>query len=531
MKPNLLERARTAFMAASLGWTWKGGYSSSSSGWSGSKFVGALSYNSIWMLDHAMLRAKARIAYWDSSEARALISRILDNVVNWGLTLEAAPMWDLCAPDATPDARRAWVRSVQQRFMLWMNCTDPDAAGRKTGYQLTGFGFLNRLRDGEIFAILRYSGDASKLNPLEIQFIEPDQIVNPVDATMIDAIKLRGNRVIDGIEIDSAGREIAIYVQDQVTRGFTRIPQFGGKSRRRFYIHSAIADSVGQVRGISELAHVVHELQKLTDYGIAELEAAVINAIFAMWIKPGPSASASKAFAGVAQAQAPTTGPSGDPLAPDTRGLVSKPGILMQNLKAGEEAQSFDTKRPNVNFEKFHDIILGNIATSKGVPLEIVKMQFGQNYSASRATILFFWNAVESWRYDLAAEFLNVIYEAWLAAEIDAERIQAAGFDAPLPRKAWLNCEWTGINKPSIDPQKEATAADLRIAAGLTTREREAKLNNGSDFSENIERLAMENEELADANAPLAPAQSITQPGASTDMPADGEPAGGQGGQ
>jgi capsid protein len=73
-------------------------------------------------------------------------------------------------------------------------------------------------------------------------------------------------------------------------------------------------------------------------------------------------------------------------------------------------------------------------------------------------------------------------------------------------RRAWLNCEWTGINKPSIDPQKEATAADVRIAAGLTTREREAKLYNGSEYDDNAAQLAIENAALAAANESLQPA-------------------------
>jgi lambda family phage portal protein len=447
--------------------------------------------------------------------------------------LEAQPVWEVIDPKnaISPEARRAWVKNVQARVSLWMNSTDLDAAGKKTGYQLMGFSLLNELRDGEILPICRYTSDAQKLNPLQLQFINPDQVRDPIDGAMLSAATARGNRIVDGIEIDSDMREVALYVWDDTPMGMGQVPTFrcvrvprsGGKSSRPFYLHPALCDSVGQVRGISWLAHIVHELQKLTDYGIAELEAAVINAIFAAWIKPGPSAPASKALAGIAirtkvqQEDDEADGKS-------TTGIVNKPGIVVQTLKAGEEMRSHDTTRPNVNYPAFHDTVLSNIAMSLGIPLSIVKMAFKQNYSASRGEICFFWNAIDSLRYNFAAEFLNPIYEIAMTEWVRAEKVEATGFlEDVFLRRAWLNCEWNGINKPSIDPQKEATAVDLRIAQGTTTREREAKLYNGSEYDDNVAQLQRENDKLAEAQknmkpTPAAPAQLDP----SADQPANG---------
>jgi lambda family phage portal protein len=465
-------------------------------------------------LDHARLREKSRIAWWDSPEARALLTRLNDNAVNWGLMLEAAPVWDVIDPgdSINPEDRRAWVKRVQALFGLWLNSIDLDAAAERTGYQLQGFTLLNKLRDGEVFAVCRYSPDAAFLNPLQLQFVNPDQVRDPIDGVMISAVKARGNRIIDGIEISAAGKEIAIYVWDDEaysagaipSHTCTRIPKRGNKSARLFYLHPKLADSAGQVRGISALAHIIHELKKLTDYGLAELEAAVINAIFAAWIKPGPSAPASKALAGIApRTKVEREDAEADGEAPT--GIVNKPGIVVQTLKAGEVMESFDTKRPNVNFADFHDTVLSNISISLGMPLSIVKMAFAQNYSASRGEICFFWNTIDRLRYDFTAEFLNPVYELAMAEWVKAGKVEAAGFDDILLRRAWLNCEWTGIQKPSIDPQKEATAVDLRIAQGATTREREAKIYNGSEYDDNVAQLAKENAALAEAKKSLRP--------------------------
>ena len=113
----------------------------------------------------------------------------------------------------------------------------------------------------------------------------------------------------------------------------------------------------------------------------------------------------------------------------------------------------------------------------------------------------------------MGSQFLNLVFEAWLAEEVKAGRIPAPGFvgASPVIRRAWLNCSWLGASKPSIDPLKEANAARARIEDGATTREREALAYNGSDFAENAARLTIENVALAAANAPMKPAPAPAQ--------------------
>lgn len=191
----------------------------------------------------------------------------------------------------------------------------------------------------------------------------------------------------------------------------------------------------------------------------------------------------------------------------------------MQTLKAGEDAESFDTKRPNLSYALFHDALLEEISTSVGVPLEVVKVKFGQSYSAMRGIMQVFWNQVFGWRYDQASDFDNIIYETAMAEWVGAGVIEADGFEtSELLRRAWLNCEWTGITMPSMNPTDDAKAADLRIAAGLTTREREAILHNGSDYEENVARLALENEVLAAANKSMQPTKPAAPGGLTPDQ-------------
>jgi len=483
----------------------------------GSKFHGAMSYPSSWDADTEALRNKSRKAYWETPQASAIIGRLADNVIGTGLSLECAPIWSLIGDQGMDDdAKHKTAREIELRFHLFLQSHELDASGRQNGYELQGYEFINRARDGETICIFRYADDPRRMSPLSLQFIQPDQIGTPTDASMINAAKARGHRIIDGFEVDNSGREIAIYVHDDDTRNVTRVP-FYGTTGRRFVLHPIIADTLGAVRGPPLLGNVLHELQKITDGTVAELEAMVLNAVLAVWIKPGPDAPASKALTGIrrrsiVQGEGITTESTPATESGPVTATFDKPGLIVQTLKAGEEVSSFDSKRPNVNFATFVREITKIISASKGIPIEVLEETFNQNYSASRASLLLFWNKIEHWREVEASQFLGPIYEAWFAEEVRLGHIKAPNFaDSPLIRRAWLNCSWIGVRLPSIDPKKEAEADDLRIAQGAKTRERNALDYNGSDFSENVGRLKIENAALAEANAPLNPAPVVAE--------------------
>jgi len=512
---GLLDRVKLATAAltgkVTASWNWRGGTKSGHI-FDGSKFKGAMFFPSLWGQDTTALRDRSRSAYWESTQAQSLLGRLADNVVGTGLALESKPIWTLLkgVQSLTTEQEHEKARDIEQRFDLWASSHEPDAAGKHNLYELQAIEYMNRLRDGETFNILRYSGDASRMSPVSLQKIMPEQVMTPADRLSEELTKLSGKRIVEGIEIDEFGREIAIHVANDPNKTeTTRVPVMG--TSRRFVIHPTNDDTLGGVRGTPLLANCVHELQKITDGTVAELEAMVLNAVMAVWIKPGPDAPASRALAGI---QKRGTTESCESQGTETgQTTFDKPGLIIQSLKKGEEIQSFDSKRPNVNFGTFIDHIVKHMAASKGVPVEVFTESFNANYSASRASLLLFWRKVEIERAKSASQFLGLIYEAWFTEEVNAGRIQAPGFDAsPVIKRAWLNCGWNGDKQPSIDPLKEANADDVRIAQGSTTRERVAMEYNGSDAMDNIKRLAVENEALAEANKSMNPAPMVQVP-------------------
>ena len=508
---------------AVAGWQYRGGTKSGVL-FDGSKFRGALARPSAFDLDVCALRERARRAHWDSPQASCLLGRLADNVIGTGMTLECSPVWDLVgAMGKSEDERRAMCREIEWRFYLYMKSRELDATGKLSGLELQGFEFINRMRDGETIVVMRYNDDARRMSPLSVQFVMPEQVAEVYDASLVAAAKARGNKIVDGFELDSVGREVAIYVRDEETQATTRIPFYG--ARRRFVLHPIVADMIGAVRGSPLLGNVLHELTKIADGTVAELEAMVLNAVIAVWIEPSPDAPSSKALAGIArrtpetvtqEAQQADSGPSVT--------KIDNSGIIVQSLKAGEKVNSFDTKRPNTNFATFTREITKTLAASKGVPIEVLEQSFNANYSASRAALLLFWNAVERWREVEASQFLGPIYEAWFAEEVRLGRIRAPNFnDSPIIRAAWLNCLWIGKRLPSLDPLKEASADEARIQQGATTRERNALDFNGSDYWDNVARLEGENAALAKAGGQAMSAPSSTQDGEDNDETEGGD--------
>lgn len=521
--PTLVARFRDAWKITAS-WGRSSGYSSGIR-FDGSKIRGALrgTYASGSDLDYDALRNRSRSAYWDSTEARSLLSRLVSNVINTGLVLECSPLWELLGSSLSDDAKREFARAVEQRWWAWASSHEPDAAGRRNLAEMQDFTFANELRDGEALCILRYSASPSRISPLSMQILDVEQIdtlVTTGRSEFATAVKNRGNILRDGLELTPSGEPVAVFLIDSDTRKTERVPFYSASSDRTYVLMPAILDLPGQVRGVGPLAPVIHELQKSTDYKLFEIESALVNAIIAAYITPSADSDTrtkvQDVIGGGVQARGSSTGSTSSAATPEEV-RVTKPGLFVGSLKKGETITSFDTKRPNVNFESFLSAITKSVSASLGIPVEVLEMKFSSNYSASRASLIMFWQNVEKWRSHFVSQLLQPMYEAWFGEEVRAARIIAPGFkDSPFLRRAWLATSWIGVSMPSIDPLKDAQADDVRMAQGATTHERVAMKYNSTDFYDNARRLQKEKELLPAESATVATSRQAI-PGSTED--------------
>ena len=174
----------------------------------------------------------------------------------------------------------------------------------------------------------------------------------------------------------------------------------------------------------------------------------------------------------------------------------------------GEDVTFGDPSRPNSGFDAFVTSMATQVGAALEIPADLLLKKFNSSYSASRAALLEAWKAFRMRRSWLVSDFCRPVWELFVSEAVYNGRLDAPGFFRdPVKRAAYLRCEWIGPSQGQLDPTKEINAELTAVSAGITTREAAAERINGSDWDDNVRRLARENEALAAAQ-PAAPEAS-----------------------
>ena len=455
------------------------------------------------VINHAVTRRNARATMQDSAGARSIVERFSNLGAGSGIRLEASPVASLLG--ISEEAARIWSNDVEQKFHLYCSDKKQSRDEEMSLYQYQRLYMLEQQRDNDMFTRLHYTDDPGLQSGLQFQGIDPTQIRG-------DAYTFSGfpnGTIKDGIIRDERGRAVAynIFVKkkDGTFKEVT-IPSHTSDRGRVNMLHGYMPEYVGQARGFSRLAHAVEDFQKLTDFDVAHIQKAINEA--SIWIATqNKQQTPSNLFEGMAGRKAGPGGISLDelPVIPTSSDLnrikdfcdvsqapLLEPGLGIFNAEQGDEIKLFDGKTPNSQYEAFVTAFTSFLSASMGMPIEILLMKFNQNYSASRATLLLFWQELEMWREEMATDLLHPIYEMWLSEEIFGGRIQAPGWSDPRLRAAWLNNSWIGSPVPDIDPQRTAKARGMNISLGASSGDREARGLNGTSFDANRRKITEE---------------------------------------
>jgi lambda family phage portal protein len=469
------------------------------------------------LLDNYLLRQNSRSAIHDSVEYRAMVTRLVDSVVDRGLRLVPDPASALLG--MSDDETVGWGEDVSDRFHAWARQKSVDVAGNMNLYQLQRFALLSQIRDGEYFARCHYGAQRDLSNPLQLGFIDPNDIQGTAGLTSTVGF----NHYLDsGIERDQYGREVAYHFYRWTGKDYTpeRIPARTPEGLP-LVIHGFRAEYANQVRGFPEFAHCLQEFENLTDFKAAHIKKAINQSQLVLSIEAGDNGPSDNVFESITQAK---TGPSSSsssaiPTASvvDTGSRFSyqvideaasgTPGsTVVYGLDSGEKLKPFANTAPADGFDSFVDSFAAYLSASNSIPIEVVLMRFNANYSASRASLMLFWRVAQIWRDEQAADFLDTVYTAWLWGEIAAGRVLARGFADPVLRAAWTQCQWSGVPMPNIDPAKTAKADETYVKLGAQTLDMVAQNFSGSRYKQNAARLARQYE-----NHPIPPWEK-TQP-------------------
>lgn len=465
--------------------------------WNGDKFPGSFGLTKDYkVVDYWTLRKRSEQLFMENMYAKGIIRRLLRNEIHVGLQGNASISADILWPRMQDVNRteKGIEYSEQLTQLFEMYCSRPEYFDFR--HEKTFGDFQEQVRMESLIC-----GDGiivSRINQVTglpyWDWINGNYIKSP------DYYQPRtGNRIVDGVELDKNNRHVAYHVEtwkdDKLF--WERIPCWGEKSGRRIawmvYGSERMTD---KVRGEPLLAAILYMVKELDRYRDAESRAAVINAMLPLFVKKSPTAvMGSRPSDGLSRLRGDTPmgvingDVTGEVLHNQRDIRAMNPGTIFDDLAPGEEIVSFQTNRPNVNYKAFEEAILSGICWALEIPPEICFLRFQSNYSASRQANNEFEVYLEYQNKKNARRFCQPIYEEFVIQGCVSGQIELPGFitcwlDSSMwkEKAAWLNCVWTGLSRPSVDPLKEVEASQKALDGGLTTYDIECRKISGLSF-------------------------------------------------
>ncbi len=472
-------RMRARLQTTMLEGAWNGASKSrrSMAGWE----TPSLSADGALLPDLFTLRDRSRDLVRNNPLATGAINTVVTRVVGTGLSLHPSiPATEL---GLTHEQATEWQQETKFRWNMWAESTWCDRARRLNFYGMQRLAMRSVLESGDVFAALHITNRSGAPNPLAVQLIEADRVTNPRGTS--DTRDARG-----GIEFDEDGAPRSYHIYNPAKGGLYGsgiaseghwIDAFGAASGRRNVLHVFDPRRVDQTRGGPYLAPVMEHLKQLGRYTEAEIDAAVLNAFFAVFIENPTGEGIDPLNSAVSGRYG---GASDSPVAGGWDGTLTS-GLAV-DLPPGAKVTSANPGRPNEAFDPFVQAMLRQIGSALEIPFELLVKHFTSSYTAARAALLDFWLFVRSSRDWFEATFCQPVYEEWLSLEVVHGNIAAPGFfTSAVHRHAWSSATWTGDSMGVLDPQRETAAIRDALDLGLTTLERETMRRDGSNWEDN----------------------------------------------
>lgn len=441
-----------------------------------------------------ILRQRSRDAYMGIPTASAALKTMRTNVVAGGLM--PSPQIDADFLRLTNEQAEALQAQILREFALWADTPVCDADRVDNFYKLQQLAFLSYLMNGDAFALLPMKEQPGQPYSLRVRVIEADRVCSPDGYDRLVPCEVKGRKVhsiVQGVETDADGMVVAYWICNQHPLSsftnqagaleWTRVEAYGSSGRPNV-LHVMNRERAGQRRGVPILAPVLEALKQLGRYTEAEITAAVISAMFTVFIQ---------------SATVQNGKPIGEALPPEQlidaqdQGTIELGNGAIVALNPGETVEFAKPEHPNSGYDAFFNAMVKEIGAALEIPPEVLEKQFTQNFSSARGSLNEFWRTCGMQRDWFSDDFCQPIYETWLAEAVARGRIQAPGFFSdPAIRKAYADCKWNGPSRTALNPSQEVEAAIKRVDAGFSTAEEETAQLTGGDYNRNIRKRAIE---------------------------------------
>lgn len=395
------------------------------------------------------LRMRSRYEVANNSYARGLVQMLANDTIGTGPRLQM-----LSADETFNDA-------VETAFMRWSDAVRLAPKLRTMR--------MARCQDGEAFAVLATNPKIRHGVKLDLQLIEADRVSGELRWFEDDTS-------VDGISYDRWGNPTDYRVLKYHPGDIRYMPGDDAiHIPAEYMIHIFRQDRPGLHRGVPEITPALPLFAQLRRYNLAVLSAA----------------EAAADFAAILYTDAPPNGESDEVEPMDAIPLERN---MMLTVPAGWKMGQLDPKQPAANHAEFVKIILSEIARCVVTTYGTLAGDFsGHNYASGRLDNQIYHKSILVDRSFWETEVLNRIFEVWFR-----EYRLTAGGRVVDERHTWF---WDGF--PHVDPSKEATAQETRLANNTTTLAAECA-KDGRDYLSVLRQRAKEIKLMKELGIPIS---------------------------
>lgn len=468
---------------------------------SGEKTSGELGNIKEYDIDSGSLAARSWQFYLDNAVAHLVVDRFVSWVVGDGLRVQSEPIDSILTDNGINIDKEKVTGSIENRFKIFCN-------SERSVYSKQGN--LNTFM-AEVVKCAYIGGDCLIVNRIKdgvqsSQMIDGRHIETPPFYDIVQAIKDKGNIIIDGVEVDGKGEHVNYYIAKSDGTFYT-VKARDRSGRKMAYLYCGKKYSPDDTRGIPLITAVMETLKKLDRYreatiGSAEERQKIAYQVIHNELSTGSHPLAQSVRSGMGKSSA--TSKSYTVHAPNEIAATSEKSVF--NMENGSELKQLGSDN-ELSFKEFHTTNIELVCAAIGISPEVAMIKFEGSYSSSRAAIKDWEHQLDVNRSKIGIEFLQPIYDLWLDHNVLKNKIGLDGYREALSNKdyeildAYRNARWVGASVPHIDPLKEVKAERLKLGTGadhlpLTTLERATENTKGGDSSSNIPQFIEESSKI-----------------------------------
>ena len=429
------------------------------------------------------LRARARDLEQNNDYASRYLNLVETNIVGEGIKLQSKARTNKGKLDNRVN------RIIEREFTDWTSAKNCSRDGRLDWADIQRLVVRSVCRDGEVL-VRMVRGSEFQIAIYDADFL--DYALNR------EATK-ESNAIVQGIELDRAGKPVAYYLwkmpPNKVPSIFgmpTKSPNINAYERvvAADIIHIYKSDRPNQIRGATWLAPVMIHLLMLGRYERAEMRAAEI--------------AASK----VGYYKTPTGDYLDDQENAEGYGLPSSiGGVGFTELPAGTELAMLDPNHPVSAYSDYVSGVLKGVATGLNVTYHALSSDLSSvNFSSIRAGTIEERDNWKRWQQFYISHLMRPIFSAWL--EFNQGRL---GINAEQTVATFVPRGWTWV-----DPVKDLQAHKMAYELGVSSLSAIAA-SQGKDLEEVFDQRQKETELMAEYGLVFGPIEPMMESDDGTD--------------